>query len=147
MKINAYSPFWLSRAVYRSWFPTPDTPAKDKVILYVSSISGLITNTPQNQCAYNASKAALTHLATSLAIEWVSKGVRVNSLLPGYIKTEMSEGSESGKVNAETWRKLTPMNRFAEPKEIADHITWMASPHASFQTGAAVVVDGGYVCL
>lgn len=56
---------------------------------------------------------------------------------------EMSEGSESGKINAETWKKLTPMHRFAKPREIADHITWMASPYASFQTGGDVVVDGG----
>lgn len=68
---------------YRTWFPTEETRAKDKAIVFVSSMSGLITNTPQNQCAYNASKAGLTHLGRSLAGEWVSKGVRVNTLSPG----------------------------------------------------------------
>ncbi|KAK4057669.1 hypothetical protein OIO90_001317 [Microbotryomycetes sp. JL221] len=145
-RVNTFGPYYLARAAYQSWFPQGSANAqpKDKVILFVSSISGSITNTPQNQCSYNASKAALTHLGKSLAGEWVGKGVRVNTLSPGYISTEMSEGSESGKKNAETWKELTPMHRFAEPKEIADWITWMASPYASFQTGGEVIVDGGY---
>lgn len=48
-RVNTFGPYYLARAAYRTWFPTPETPAKDKVILFVSSISGLITNTPQNQ--------------------------------------------------------------------------------------------------
>lgn len=143
-RVNTFSPYYLARAAYQSWFPTPETEAKNKAIVFVSSISGLITNTPQNQCAYNASKAGLTHLGKSLAGEWVSKGVRVNVLSPGYISTEMSEGSESGKKNAAEWRARTPMGRFAQPKEIADMITVLASDKASFMTGSDVVVDGGY---
>lgn len=56
----------------------------------------------------------------------------------------MSEGSESGKKNAAEWRSRTPMGRFAQPKEIADMITVLASDKASFMTGSDVVVDGGY---
>ncbi|ORY73431.1 hypothetical protein BCR35DRAFT_307177 [Leucosporidium creatinivorum] len=143
-RVNTFSPYYLARAAYKSWFPTAETPAKNKAIVFVSSISGLITNTPQNQCAYNASKAGLTHLGKSLAGEWVSKGVRVNVLSPGYIATEMSEGSESGKINAAEWKSRTPMHRFAQPSEIADMITVLASDRASFMTGSDVVVDGGY---
>ncbi|SCV68534.1 BQ2448_655 [Microbotryum intermedium] len=143
-KVNTFGPYYLARAAYQSWFPAGNEEPKDKVILFVSSISGLITNTPQNQCAYNGSKAALTHLGRSLAGEWVSKGVRVNTLSPGYISTEMSEGSESGKKNAAEWRDRTPMKRFANPKEIADMLVVLASGRSSFMTGSDVVVDGGY---
>ncbi|SCZ90531.1 BZ3500_MvSof-1268-A1-R1_Chr1-3g02046 [Microbotryum saponariae] len=154
-KVNTFGPYYLARAgssvayparrcnTYQSWFPTGNEEPKDKVILFVSSISGLITNTPQNQCAYNGSKAALTHLGRSLAGEWVSKGVRVNTLSPGYISTEMSEGSESGKKNAAEWRERTPMKRFAKPKEIADMLVVLASGRSSYMTGSDVVVDGG----
>ncbi|KAK4055105.1 hypothetical protein OIV83_000385 [Microbotryomycetes sp. JL201] len=158
-RVNTFGPYYLARAAYRSWFPNGRSGAqpKDKVILFVSSISGSISNTPQNQCSYNASKAALTHLGKSLAGEWVDQGVRVNTLSPGYICkwnwTQLSpkrfsfsyaDGSESGKKNAEKWKELTPMHRFAQPKEIADWVTWMASPFASYQTGGEIIVDGGY---
>lgn len=86
---NTFFPYFLSRACYKSWFPEGSDPSakKDKSILFVSSISGTIVNTPQPQSAYNASKAALTHLGKSLALEWVDKGIRVNILSPGYIGT------------------------------------------------------------
>lgn len=88
---NTFFPYFLSRAVFNSWYPAgSDLSVKKegKSILFVSSISGHIVNTPQQQCAYNASKAALTHLGKSLAFDWAPQGIRVNVLSPGYISTD-----------------------------------------------------------
>ncbi|KAM0752965.1 NAD(P)-binding protein [Meredithblackwellia eburnea MCA 4105] len=144
-KVNTFSPFYLSRAAYKTWYPTPDSPAKkDKIILFVSSMSGQVYNYPQNQVAYNASKAALTMLGKSLAGEWASKGIRVNILSPGYISTDMSTGSKGGSGWLDEWRRRTPMDRFAKPKEIADMLVVMASDKTTFMTGSDVILDGGY---
>ncbi|KAI5481788.1 cytoplasmic protein [Pseudohyphozyma bogoriensis] len=147
-RVNTFSPYYLSRAAYKSWFPSgaPTTKEgkKDKIILFVSSISAIISNTPQNQCSYNAAKAALTHLGKSLAGEWATSGVRVNILSPGYIGTEMSVGAHGASGWLNTWMERTPMARFANPKEIADMLVVMSSDKTTFMTGSDVVVDGGY---
>lgn len=65
-RVNTFSPFYLSRACYRTWFPDGKvTVKKEKIILFVSSMSGLISNLPQTQCAYNASKAAVRRFLSS----------------------------------------------------------------------------------
>lgn len=116
-RVNTFSPFYLARAAQASWYPSGfvagQTPKKDKVILFVSSISGLIVNIPQLQCSYNAAKAGLTMLGKSLAGEWVDQGIRVNVLSPGYIGTEMSTGAEGAKDSdwMTTWKARTPMGR------------------------------------
>lgn len=143
---NTFFPYFLSRAVFNSWFPNgpKEGDKKDKSILFVSSMSGIVSNTPQQQCAYNASKAALTHLGKSLAGDWAPQGIRVNILSPGYIATEMSKGSEAGKVMGDEWERRTPMGRFAEPREIAETLLFLSSSMSTFMTGSDVVADGGY---
>ncbi len=134
---NTHFPFFLARACYNNWFPrgTPDSVRKDKRIVLVSSISGLINNTPQQQCAYNASKAALTHLGKSLAGDWAWRGVRVNSISPGYLDTDMSTGSKNGQKWSPEWKARTPVGYFATPDAIAETILFLGSDMASFMTG------------
>ena len=143
---NTFFPYFLARAVFNSWFPggPQEGQKKNKAIVFVSSISGLISNTPQQQCAYNSSKAALTHLGKSLAGDWAPQGVRVNSISPGYLDSDMSTGSKNAQKWAAEWQKRTPMNRFADPVEIANTILFLGSDLASFMTGSDVVADGGY---
>ena len=81
-------------------------------IINVASMSGSIVNIPQWQCSYNASKAGLIHLTKSLAMEWVDKGIRVNSISPGYIATPMSTDNPS-ELN-EAFIKLIPQHRMGE---------------------------------
>ncbi|MDK2011024.1 MULTISPECIES: SDR family NAD(P)-dependent oxidoreductase [unclassified Deinococcus] len=115
-------------------------------IVSTASMSGLISNHPQPQAAYNASKAAVIHLTRSLAGEWAPRGVRVNCVAPGYTATPLTKrGLETPKWR-ETWLKETPMGRLAEPAEIAPAVLYLASDAASFVTGHALVVDGGYTC-
>jgi len=144
-RVNCFSPFYLARAAYKTWYPTPSsTEKKNKAVVFISSMSGQVYNYPQNQVAYNASKAGLTMLGKSLAGEWAPKGIRVNILSPGYIKTEMSTGSAGGDGWMAEWQRRTPMDRFAEPKEIADMVVVLCSDKSTYMTGSDVLVDGGY---
>lgn len=117
-------------------------------IINVGSMSGVIINTPQPQAHYNASKAAVHHLTKSLAVEWASKGVRVNSVAPTYIATALvAEVVRDNKDMVDTWLQMTPMGRLGEPHEIASVVQFLASDAASLMTGAIVLADGGYSCL
>jgi len=114
-------------------------------IINVASMSGLIVNTPQNQCAYNASKGGLIMLTKSLAAEWAQRDVRVNALCPGYMRTEMSEDRYQRKDPAiERWFSMTPMGRSGRPEELMGIAVYLASDASSFVTGATILVDGGY---
>ena len=84
-------------------------------IINTASMSGIISNTPQPQAAYNASKAAVIMLTKSLAGEWAKRGVRVNSVSPGYIGTEMTKLGMANEAYYKTWLDLTPMGRVGEP--------------------------------
>ena len=108
-------------------------------------MSGSIVNFPQLQTPYNISKAGVIHLAKSLASEWSSYGIRVNSLSPGYILTPLTRAiiEAEGKLKAQ-WEAQIPMGRMADPEEFAGPVIYMASDASSYMTGSDVIVDGGY---
>jgi sorbose reductase len=110
-------------------------------LIFTASISGHIANVPQNQACYNASKAAMIHLAKSLALEWAGFA-RVNSVSPGYIKTPISAGCS--KEMKDEWFSLTPMRREADAKELKGIYLYLASDASNFTTGADIIVDGVY---
>jgi NAD(P)-dependent dehydrogenase (short-subunit alcohol dehydrogenase family) len=83
-------------------------------------------------------------LTKSLAGEWASRGVRVNSISPGYIRTPLTELGMSKTEWADVWLSSTPLGRLAEPQEIAPAVLYLASDAASFATGTNLVIDGGY---
>ena len=115
-------------------------------IINISSMSGLIANTPQGQCAYNASKAGVIMLTKSLASEWAVHNIRVNSIAPGYMKTELTRlFFEKGDPEMiKKWMDLTPMNRAGTPDELGGMAVYLASEASSFATGSVFVIDGGY---
>ncbi|MCI2417962.1 SDR family oxidoreductase [Saccharopolyspora sp. K220] len=113
-------------------------------IINTGSMSGHIANRPQPQSAYNAAKAGVIHLTKSLAGEWSARGVRVNSISPGYVGTEMTQLGMGNEEWRRTWLDSTPMGRVAQPREIAPAVVFLASDAASFCTGTDLVVDGGY---
>jgi NAD(P)-dependent dehydrogenase (short-subunit alcohol dehydrogenase family) len=114
-------------------------------IVNIGSISAQIVNRPQMQPAYNASKAAVHHLTRSLAVEWSSAGVRVNAVAPGYVRTAMSPLDRP--EFRRQWIDDVPMQRAAEPAEIAPAVVFLASDASSFMTGEVVVLDGGYTLV
>jgi NAD(P)-dependent dehydrogenase (short-subunit alcohol dehydrogenase family) len=113
-------------------------------IINTGSMSGHISNKPQPQAAYNAAKAGVIHLTKSLAGEWADRGVRVNSVSPGYVGTELTRRGMGNDEWRRAWIEGTPMGRVAEPHEIAPAVVFLASDASSFCTGTDLVVDGGY---
>jgi NAD(P)-dependent dehydrogenase (short-subunit alcohol dehydrogenase family) len=115
-------------------------------IINTASMSGLISNNPQPQCAYNAAKAGVIMLTKSLAGEWAKRGVRVNSISPGYINTPMTPKGQIKSEWYDLWMTFSPMGRIGEPREIAPAVVFLASDASSFFTGSNLVIDGGYTC-
>jgi NAD(P)-dependent dehydrogenase (short-subunit alcohol dehydrogenase family) len=110
-------------------------------IIHIASMSGSIVNIPQFQTSYNASKAGLMHLVRSLAAEWAARGVRINTLSPGYTLSVMTY---TVKENFDFWNTLIPMGRMAQPEEVVGGLIYLASDASSYTTGHDLVMDGGY---
>jgi NAD(P)-dependent dehydrogenase (short-subunit alcohol dehydrogenase family) len=106
-------------------------------------MSAHIVNTPQNQVAYNASKAAMIQMTRTLATEWAPHNVRVNTISPGYTLTEMTQTVPEHHPG---WCELIPMQRMADPAEIAGAAVYLASDASSYVTGHDLIIDGGYMC-
>ena len=114
-------------------------------VLNVGSMSGLVSNVPQQQVAYNASKAAVHMLTKSLASEVAGQGIRVNAVAPGYIETDLSRGGMENEAWFCKWMEMTPVGRVGQPEEVAAVAVFLCSAAASYVTGEVVVVDGGYL--
>ncbi|KAM0233911.1 hypothetical protein ACHAPO_006782 [Fusarium lateritium] len=115
-------------------------------IVLMASISGHIVNFPQPQAHYNAAKAAVLSLKSSLAAEWAVHGIRVNSISPGYVDTILNEGDGLAEHRA-AWASRTPFGRMGDPEELTGAIILLASKAGSYITGADLVVDGGISVL
>ncbi len=139
INVNLDGVYWCCREFGRAML----TRGRGSIVNQ-ASMSGLISNHPQPQAAYNASKAAVIHLTRSLAGEWAARGVRVNAIAPGYTATPLTKRGLETPEWRETWLGTTPMGRLAEPAEIAPAALYLASAASSFVTGHTLVVDGGY---
>ena len=140
INVNLNGVFYCSQAAGRYMIKQ-----KGGSIINISSMSGLIVNTPQEQASYNASKAAVIHLGKSLASEWAPYNIRVNSICPGYMKTDMTKGIfERGGEWVDTWMRMSPMKRPGEPDELKGLVLYLASDASTFTNGAAIPVDGAY---
>jgi NAD(P)-dependent dehydrogenase (short-subunit alcohol dehydrogenase family) len=112
-------------------------------IVNVASISGVIGIA--GQVAYAASKGAIIQITKTLAIEFAASGIRVNAVAPGAVVTDfLADAVPDSRALLESFGPHHPIGRSARPEEIADVIVFLASPQASFITGAVVMADGGY---
>lgn len=111
-------------------------------IVNIASMSGSIINRGAPASAYMAAKAAVVHVSRSLGVEWARRGIRVNSLSPGYTRTAMT-AKNSEQVNA-AFAADVPMGRMAEPAEIAGPVLFLLSAAAAYITAFDLLVDGGY---
>ena len=111
-------------------------------IVNVASMSGnAVVNYPQRQSAYNTSKAGVSALTRSLAVEWGPLGVRVNAVSPGYVDTPLN----ALKTHMhEQWRRETVLGRFASPAEVAGAVEYLLSDEAAFCCGTELIIDGGF---
>jgi NAD(P)-dependent dehydrogenase (short-subunit alcohol dehydrogenase family) len=117
-------------------------------IVNVASMSGLVVNLPQPQAAYNASKAAVSMLTASLAVEWLPLGIRVNAIAPGYFASDMTkEVAVSEPEMVGEWLRRTPAGRMGEPPELGPLVRYLCSDESAFVVGQSIVIDGGYTLV
>jgi len=144
LDINLNGTFFAAQSFARRLLPT----GKPGSAIFISSMSGQIVNVPQFQASYNASKAAVTHLGKSLAVEWAKAGIRVNSLEPGYTLSDMTrQFMDANPDLAALWTSLIPSGRMGEPDDLLGAVEFLASSKSSYVTGQSIVVDGGYTAI
>jgi sorbose reductase len=112
-------------------------------VITTASMSGHIVNTPQQVGHYCASKAAVIHLTKAMATEFAPYNIRVNSVSPGYILTELVEPLSEYHA---LWEPKIPLGRLGRPEELVGIYLYLASDASSYMTGSDLVIDGGYTC-
>ncbi|MDE1923929.1 MAG: SDR family oxidoreductase [Gammaproteobacteria bacterium] len=140
MNVNLFAPFLLCRALGRQMLER-----RAGSIINVASVAGLAG--VSHRSAYNASKHGLVGLTRTLAAEWGGRGVRVNAVCPGWIKTEMDVADQgSGAYSDADIIDRVPMARFARPDDVAEAIAFLAdSERSAFINGVSLPVDGGWI--
>lgn len=113
-------------------------------VVSVASISSIVAF--RTQAAYAASKGAVAQLTRVIAVEAGERGIRANAVAPGVIETDIMEGvvEGDGRAMLRSFGEQHPLGRIGQPEEVAEAIAFLASPAASFITGAIVMVDGGW---
>jgi NAD(P)-dependent dehydrogenase (short-subunit alcohol dehydrogenase family) len=112
------------------------------IVTITSMLSHIAT---PNQSAYTASKGGLLQYSKVLAVEWAKHGIRVNSVSPGYIETDLNSANFQRQSFQDGVLSKTPMERFGLSAEVAQAVCFLASPEASYITGACIPVDGGFL--
>lgn len=110
-------------------------------LMVMSSIAGLRGNRVLG--AYGITKAANAQLARNLAVQWGGRGIRVNAISPGVIRTGFATPIIGDDAIAQRRLDRTPLGRFGRPEEVASAVLWLAGPGGAFVTGQNIVIDGG----
>ncbi|HHE6468281.1 TPA: SDR family oxidoreductase [Providencia rettgeri] len=116
-------------------------------IINTASMSAHITNIPQKECSYAASKAGVIAMSRNMAVEWADRNVRVNTISPGYMATEMTLNDPDLAPLIEQWEQLIPVHRMGKPEELEAIAVYLAGDMSSYTTGADFRIDGGYTCF
>jgi NAD(P)-dependent dehydrogenase (short-subunit alcohol dehydrogenase family) len=144
LDVNLVAPFDLARLAAR-WMIEAGVAGS---IVNVASIWALVGVGQIPDAGYAASKAGLVNLTRELAAQWARRGVRVNTLAPGWFRSEMTEELMFGDEQAERWmRQRTPMGRGGDEHELDGALLFLASDASSFVTGAVLAVDGGWTAI
>jgi len=139
MTVNLTGPMQLTTAL------EPALSAARGSVINLSSLAAIrgMAGVP----AYCASKAGIAHLTQSLAVSWADKGIRVNSIAPGYVASRLTSMVAENPDMYSAVEQKTPLGRWGTPEDMANAALFLASPQASFITGQLLVVDGGLSLL
>lgn len=135
--VNARAPFFLLQGIV-------DRMPRGGAVIGIASIEAItvLAMSGATSSVYASTKAALRSLTETLAVDLGPRGIRVNAVAPGLIRTPLTAKAQADERNA--WiRSHTPLGRWGEPEDIADVVGFLASPASRFMTGTMLVVDGG----
>lgn len=138
MKVNFEAPIILSQQLVKA-----KKLQKGASIIFVSSISGVYISSVAGSL-YSASKAALNGAIKGMAIELAAKGIRVNSVNPGMIETNIFKDGTISKEQLEEDTKKYPLKRYGKPEEVAYGVIYLLSDASCWSTGTNLLIDGGY---
>jgi NAD(P)-dependent dehydrogenase (short-subunit alcohol dehydrogenase family) len=139
LDLNLIAPFRLAQAVF------PHMVAAGRgAIVNVSSISGHVGIPGIPQASYAASKLGLSGLTSELAVQWARHGIRVNTVAPGFFRSEITEGMYTDDRSLAWLQRNTPLPHQATPDDFTGTILWLVSDAARFVTGQTILVDGGW---
>lgn len=139
MELNLMAPLVLAQAVF------PHMRAVGRgTIVNVSSISGRVGIPGIPQASYAASKAGLSGLTTELAVQWARHSIRVNTVAPGFFRSEITGVLYESERAAEYLRRNTPLPKEGTAEDIVGAVVWLAGDAGSYVTGQTVFVDGGW---
>ncbi|WP_280371329.1 SDR family NAD(P)-dependent oxidoreductase [Nocardia wallacei] len=139
LALNLVAPFRLAQAV----FPHMRDLGRGAIV-NVSSISGRVGVPGIPQASYAASKAGLSGLTTELAVQWARHSIRVNTVAPGFFRSEITDSLYDDERGARYLRRNTPLPTEAKAEDIVGAIVWLAGDAARYVTGQTIVVDGGW---
>jgi NAD(P)-dependent dehydrogenase (short-subunit alcohol dehydrogenase family) len=147
LAVHLRGTFLMSQAVAHVMLQAQAQPGQARgAIVNLGSIASSIGLPSRN--AYSAAKAGVLGMTRAMASEWARAGIRVNAVAPGYVRTAMvAELERQAAIDAKGIAHRTPLGRMAEPAEIAEAIVFLASPRASYITGAVLPVDGGWTAF
>ncbi|MAA65845.1 MAG: short-chain dehydrogenase [Alteromonadaceae bacterium] len=136
MDTNVKGTFWLTNMVL------PQMAERgDGAVVLLSSIAGIRGNTTIG--TYGVSKAAEAALARNLAVEWGPRGIRVNAIAPGLVRTDFAKALTDDPVRAKRAEEKTPLRRIGEPVDIAGLAVFLSTRASAYITGQVIVADGG----
>ena len=138
IRLNLSAIFLACQAEARSMFAS----GYGKIV-NTASMASLIVPHPQKQAAYNASKAAVVQLTRTLAAEWADRGVRVNSISPGIIRTALIEESDALRPLVDRWIADIPLGRLGDVTDLQAAIVFLACEGSDYITGHNLVIEGG----
>lgn len=141
MNVNFYAPLFLTRNLMKKKLIN-----KDASIVFISSISGLLVSS-YGGSLYSASKGAINGLIKGIALEFATKSIRVNSVNPGMVYTDILSKSMITAEQLEEDAKKYPLKRYGKPEEIAHGVIYLLSDASKWVTGSNLVIDGGYTLL
>ncbi|MDN3460113.1 SDR family oxidoreductase [Rhodococcus sp. APC 3903] len=135
---NLKGTFFLTQALARTWVAT----GAGAVVVNIGSQAGTVGI--EERAAYCASKGGLDQLTKVLAIEWAPRGIRVNTVAPTFVRTELTASTLDRPGWGQTLLSRIPAGRFGEPEDIVGAVAFLAGDAAKLITGHTLLVDGGY---